>query len=276
MHFELLQSISLNGTSDRPNDDRCGSTTQLAWIIDGATDLGEPGLLGCQGGAAWLASTANTAFASACSDDLQSTCRAVFKAIETEFARQSTRPVRAAWEMPKAAFSAAQLFEDRLSIAWASDCPVLLISGAEVHWCTGTPDTSDEMADALAFGAIKKDTAVPLMSDALIRNRQAHRAQTDHIALSPDATASATATNYASASVSIGDELILMSDGFSSLITDYKQYTANSLVDRVRTHGLGYLAQEIRGIEAEDAACAQFPRFKVSDDATALWLKVSG
>jgi len=232
--------------------------------------------LGRQGGAAWLASTADTAFAAACSDTIQSTCHAVFQTIQSEFARQSTRPISAAWEMPKAAFSAIQLSGDRLSIAWASDCPVLLSSGAEVHWCTGTPDTSDETADALAFGDIKKDTAAAQMSDALIQNRQAHRAQTDHIALSPNADASAAATNFATAAVSAGDELLLMSDGFSSLITDYKKHTARSLVECVRTHGLGHLAQEIRRIEAEDAACVRFPRFKVSDDATALWLRVAG
>ena len=40
--------------------------------------------------------------------------------------------------------------------------------------------------------------------------------------------------------------------------------------------GLADLASELRAIEREDAACRRFPRFKRSDDATALWLRVAG
>lgn len=68
MHFDLIQSLSLCGTLSIPNDDRAGTNARRAWIIDGATDLSPPGLLGAQGGAAWLAATADTAFATADAD----------------------------------------------------------------------------------------------------------------------------------------------------------------------------------------------------------------
>jgi hypothetical protein len=35
------------------------------------------------------------------------------------------------------------------------------------------------------------------------------------------------------------------------------------------------LADELRSIELEDAACLRFPRFKVSDDATAIWVRIA-
>jgi len=49
VHFEILQSISANGTRNKANDDRVGATHTRAWVIDGATDMGPPGLLGAQG-----------------------------------------------------------------------------------------------------------------------------------------------------------------------------------------------------------------------------------
>ena len=58
MHLDLIQSLSLAGKPDVANDDRIGSADLHAWVIDGATDLGPPGLLGQRGGAAWLAATA--------------------------------------------------------------------------------------------------------------------------------------------------------------------------------------------------------------------------
>jgi hypothetical protein len=38
---------------------------------------------------------------------------------------------------------------------------------------------------------------------------------------------------------------------------------------------LAALAQTLRAIEQEDAACLRYPRFKASDDASAIWLRVA-
>ena len=70
--------------------------------------------------------------------------------------------------------------------------------------------------------------------------------------------------------------MLLMSDGFASLVTDYQKYSAQELARAMRSYGLAVLAHEIRVIENEDATCLRFPRFKVSDDATAIWLKIVG
>ncbi len=272
MHFETLQSISLNGDPHKPNDDRCGSTAHLAWVVDGATDMGQPGLLGPQGGAAWLASTASSAFASIVSDTIEETCSRAFAHIETAFHNQRTREVQAAWEVPKAAFSAVQLAESQLGVAWAADCPALLIKDDQVRWCTGEPDTSAEAADARALGA--GVGAARELAGEVLENRRAHRAREGHVALSALARSSVAVTCYAQMPVHPGDELILMSDGFASLITDYRLYSAETFSQAVRSKGLPDLLQEVRRIEQEDAACLKYPRFKVSDDATALWLRV--
>lgn len=274
MHFETLQSISINGTSTRPNDDRCGSAAQLAWVIDGATDVGPQGLLGKRGGAAWLASTANTAFSTTQAGNIQDTCQAAFHWIEEQFEEQRMREVVAAWEIPKAAFGLAQLTDRGVSVAWAADSPILLMSGSEVLWCTGEPDTSAEAEDALALGT--GVGAAQELSGAVLEDRRAHRARDGHAALGPYAQASAAITRYAHHAVSVGDELLLMSDGFASLVTDYQRYSAQELAAAVRSDGLATLAQEIRRIENEDAACLSYPRFKVSDDATAIWIRIAG
>lgn len=272
MYFETIQTISLNGNPDKPNDDRCGSTSRLAWIIDGATDMGPPGLLGSQGGAAWLSTAASNAFTTSLSSDVRGTCHRAFKAIERKFNQERTRDVQAAWEIPKAAFCVAQLTNQELSVAWAADSPILLMSGDQALWCTGEPDTSAEAADALALGT--GVGAVAEFSAPVLNDRRAHRARKDHVALSTNARASASVTSYGIHPVSVGDELLLMSDGFASLVTDYERYSATELFGSVRSKGLAVLAQEIRDIEQKDATCLRFPRFKVSDDATAMWLKV--
>ncbi|MEM9048613.1 MAG: hypothetical protein AAGC92_07820 [Pseudomonadota bacterium] len=272
--FETLQTISLNGTPGRANDDRVGATQRLAWVIDGATDLGPPGLLGPQGGAAWLADTASLGFARSEKPSLAATCAEVFAFVAVRYAADRTRDVQAAWERPKAAFAAVQLVAERLHIAWAADCAVLLLSRGGGVWGSAPPDSAAEAADAQALGpGVGAD---PVLSAEALADRRAHRSRRDHIALSPDANASAASTCHADVPVSPGDAVMLMSDGFSALLSEYGRYRAETFMDALQQKGLEGLAAETRAIERADAACLRYPRFKVSDDLTAIWLRVAG
>ncbi|MQQ08918.1 hypothetical protein GFB49_10670 [Epibacterium sp. SM1979] len=272
MYFETLQSISLNGKIDTPNDDRVGSSAQRAWVVDGATDLGEPGLLGSQGGAAWLSTAASLGFSTVTGADVNATCHAMFDFVADRFEAERQRPVVAAWELPKAAFAVVQLVQDQLEAAWAADCPVLLAHQDGVDWATAAPNTSVEVADAAALGI--GTSGAPVLEGAVLEDRRQQRMRPNHTALSPDADASARITQIKKRLVRPGDEVLVMSDGFSALVSDYAAYDAAGLMAALRVKGLAQLAEEIREIETADAACTRFPRFKTSDDATAIWLRV--
>ncbi|MFX8437380.1 hypothetical protein ABTL87_19685, partial [Acinetobacter baumannii] len=68
---------------------------------------------------------------------------------------------------------------------------------------------------------------------------------------------------------SVGDELLLMSDGFAALIDVYGLHDEAGLFAELATGGLTGLALQLRAIEQEDGDFGRFPRFKGSDDATA-------
>jgi hypothetical protein len=71
-----------------------------------------------------------------------------------------------------------------------------------------------------------------------------------------------------------GSTLLLATDGFLALASDYGAYSADSLMARALSKGLAPLGGELRAIEAGDSGGDRFPRFKKSDDATALLLKL--
>ncbi|MEL6101613.1 MAG: hypothetical protein AAFR68_09885 [Pseudomonadota bacterium] len=273
LRFELLQSVSLNGSVGKPNDDITATTRSLAWVIDGATDLGPPGLFGTQGGAAWLAGATSAAFTASDAPTMKATCEAAFQRVERQFQRERRRDVEEAWELPKAAFAAARLTGDALEVAWAADCSALHASSESATWCTGAPDSRTEAAEAAALGdGIGADA---LRAGPVLEDRRKHRGQPDHSALSPHAGASALATQFATYHVTASDDVFLMSDGFTRLVTDFGVYCADTLVDAIRTRGLAALVTELRQIEQADEGCLRYPRFKVSDDATALWLRIA-
>jgi hypothetical protein len=71
-----------------------------------------------------------------------------------------------------------------------------------------------------------------------------------------------------------GTTVLLTSDGFSALVDLYGAMDASALMERAPDEGLEALAREARRIETEvDPQGKLFPRFKESDDTTALLLR---
>ena len=71
-----------------------------------------------------------------------------------------------------------------------------------------------------------------------------------------------------------GAAILLASDGFSALVDLYDLMDARGLMEAALSSGLEPLAREARRIETEvDPAGKLYPRFKESDDATALLLR---
>ncbi|MDR6788364.1 serine/threonine protein phosphatase PrpC [Sphingomonas sp. BE138] len=272
MHLDLIQSLSLCGDSATPNDDRAGSSARHAWVIDGATDLSPPGLLGACGGAAWLAATADAAFAGGAADDLRGTCVQVFAAVAARYAAERRREPEGAWELPRASWAAVQIVGEALQVAWAGDCAVLRLSDGVVSWCTPAPDRARESAQAAALGP--GVGATKLRTPAVLADRRAARSRAGQRVMSVDAAESAAVMDDARIAAAADDELLLMTDGMAALVDSYAAYDATALFAAVRTRGLAALGAELRAIEQEDAACTRFPRFKASDDATALWVRV--
>lgn len=271
MHLDLIQSLSLAGKPDVANDDRIGSADLHAWVIDGATDLGPPGLLGQRGGAAWLAAAAQRAFAGA-EGNLEQVCKSVFEQVARDYERQRQRLPLATWELPRASFAAVALEGDHLSCSFLGDCAVLHRSAQGIAFLTPAPDRQAESAEAAALGP--GTGAHGVRTPAIIADRRLARERPKAV-LSVDAQAARAALRYTRTRVAAGDDLVLMSDGFSALLDSYAAFTPADFIAHLLHHGLADLALQLRRIEKEDAACLRYPRFKASDDASAIWLRVS-
>lgn len=272
MHFDLIQSVSLAGSSSVPNDDRAGGADTLAWVIDGATDLGPPGLVGARGGAAWLANEVQAGFAAAADAPIETICRELAADLEARYAATRTREPVDRWELPMASMLAVRLGGTALECAWLGDCAGLLRSGDRVTR-VGPPrhekDSEADMAISLAqhgLGNVKR-------SAPILEELRRSRSGVGKRILSVEAKTMA-GLEISSIACRPGDELLLMSDGFSALVDGYALLSEAELMAALAEQGLPRLAMRLREVEADDATCDRFPRFKISDDATALWLRI--
>ena len=272
MRFDLVQSLSIAGDADTANDDRIGSTGPIAWVIDGATDLGPPGLVGTQGGAAWIADIASSAFASARDESIDAICAGVFTQVARHYAKARTRDALGRWELPSAAFLAARAGPRGIELGWAGDCSALIRRGDAVERIGPSIDRQAEAQGAAQFANVglgAKQRAPEIM--AMLR-RDRSRLPRHVLGVEPLAPED---LGLAVVPAGPGDDVLLMTDGFAALIDSYGALDVDELMTELATRGLVEFAFELRAIEAGDAACTRFPRFKRSDDASALWLRVA-
>ncbi len=108
---------------------------------------------------------------------------------------------------------------------------------------------------------------------ALRRARNRLNTEGGNWAFGPDARAAGHA-GFKRVGAPSGTHVLLGSDGFFALVSEYDRYNVEGLMAAACANGLAALGQEVRGIETGDPGGHRFPRFKTSDDATALLLRV--
>ncbi len=280
MSLTLLESLSLPGDPAKANEDSFAAWDHAALVMDGATPLGDPLMPGTSD-AAWLAGfgarrlMAHLKEGDAPRDALS---HALADA-EKSFSALRKRPLREKWEMPCASMILAAETNRGLECLWYGDCTALLLQDEE---CLVIGEAFDKRGDEAKNArriALEKNLqpAPDLNRPEILAHLRAARSQVNsgsYYLFSPSSRAAAHAA-HKTVKRAPGALLLLASDGFLALATDYGAYNAKSLVTAARDKGLGALGEELRAIEASDALGEKFARFKKSDDATALLLKVT-
>ena len=279
MSLVLLDSLSLPGDPAKPNEDSFAQSEHAALVMDGATPLGDPLMPGTSD-AAWLAQFGARRLMAHLKDGdapRQALAHALADA-EKSFSALRRRPVRETWETPCASMIMTAESKAGLECLWFGDCSALLLYDQA---CTVIGDAFDkrgeEAKSAHRFAREKNLKPAPdLNRPEILSHLRAARNRINsgnNWLFSPDPKAAAHAA-HKSITPRPGDLLLLASDGFLALATDYGAYDPKGLVMAARDKGLEALGREIRAIEDADALGEKFARFKKSDDATALLLEI--
>jgi hypothetical protein len=133
----------------------------------------------------------------------------------------------------------------------AAAARLLQASGATPKTVVGTPEFHSWLAD--------------------LRRRQKQRGGLALLGLDPSA---AERLRHETVPCMEGSVILLASDGFSALVDLYGLMDARGLMEAALASGLEPLAREARRVETEvDPTGKLYPRFKESDDTTALLLR---
>lgn len=278
--FELAIHAALSEPSGAVNDDRVGQSGNVAWVIDGATDVGDGPLVGDSSDAAWLADTISNwllAKAAELPADLAELPAAISAHAEREFARLCRRQPQGRHEHPSASGLIIRVAGSALEYVAVGDCTLLVADrdGRMARYGIGDDDAGDpwlvrhlksaarETGQRTAGGlrasimpvlrtARERMNCVPGYGVFSITAPPVNYIETGRIAIAPDSRA------------------LVASDGFMRLADVYGVVQGDDLLAETFARGPDAMLRWLREIEADDADCRRYARAKVSDDASVI------
>lgn len=283
MPLEILDTIHDPGKPGAANDDHWGHASDFAWVFDGATGLVETQLTGSESDAAWL-SRAGTAALEARAPShrgpLTVLVDEVIADVTDRFVKEARRPPAERYERPTASLILVHQRGGTLECLNFGDCKLLLrhADGRFEAFGSNPENEAYEAHLATRFSEQRKaqgDVGEPNQHrsgflERLRKVRNRHNVPGGYwvFGLDPGAAEHARTASLPVAGPATG---LLMSDGFEALAGDYGRYTEEELLTASLEKGLASLCDELRHIERVlDPEAHRFPRFKQSDDATAV------
>ena len=282
--FTVLDRISWPGHPDKPNEDICGASGNWAWVIDTSIFPGTMPVMPSESDAAWLAKFADERLSNLApqAQDGVSLLRHVMEEARTAY--RAVAPVERHEDFVTWPLGAMTLVRRRGNVldAWTfgdttayvrqPDGTVLVLGDAP-----GLRDFESAKAAELMRQAGSRPTAILSESVFLAwlgERRERQRKSGVPAALlsfNPDA---AHRIRHETASCPEGTTILLASDGFSALVDLYRAMDAAGLMEAALTSGLEPLARLAREVETvRDPDGTLYPRFKLSDDTTAILLR---
>ena len=281
----VVETLSTAQAPGRPNEDAVGHLKRSAWVVDGATGLGETRYLPGPSDAAWLVQVCDRFLSCAADRPDYGPRRLISEMLEHLKERLETEirePPEQAFAQPSAGLVLVRLRKGRLEWARLGDCKAIFLT--EDGNVRSTPKPSLARLDArvlrrmtklLEAGIDPAEARRSVLAD-LRDNRGLLNRPSGYWAVAADPAA---ARHAAFGNFDLGETgaitALLVTDGFYRLVDTFKIVDSDGdLIRASQRLGLAEMTRRLRVAEAADPACRDYPRFKPHDDSTAALIRI--
>lgn len=257
------------GSSKRPNEDWATATPDMIVVLDGATARTETG---CIHGIAWYANKLGASIvAEAANHDVP--LRAALGTAIRDVAEMHPDCDLAHPGTPSAAVGVIRLRADVMDLLVLADVSIV------VRETTGTLSVlTDDRVKAVARKettlALSKPLGDPIREDALVAMKRAQMLARNRpggfyvAAADPIVAKESVTATFPTDKVSA---VALLTDGAARATSSFGLHSWEQTMDLLSTHGPRALLQSVRAAEISDPSLVQWPRTKLSDDATVAY-----
>ncbi|KJS10228.1 MAG: hypothetical protein VR78_14330 [Hoeflea sp. BRH_c9] len=284
----VLDTISDPGSESRANEDAVGHNESCVFVLDGATGLGgEPVMAGEPSDAAWLANRAASMFVERVGpqSDVPAVLAGMISDIGVEFAAAAGGREIPRYALPAAGFAMVLVSRDGIAFHGLGDCTVFAgdaagavtkfsaLNGFAAWESDGARKHAQRLGGFSSSGSLLGDEETLRHLRYLRALQNTHESGVWTISLVPEAAQHIVSTPLSDL---LPLDLLLCTDGFAALVDAYGAHSPESLMTAAKTDGLSSLLHELRHIERTvDPSGLTYPRYKQSDDATAVLVRIS-
>lgn len=263
------------------NEDIIGLTPYGAWVLDGATGLNNKNLISDESDAKWYVNWWNKYLHENINrkDSLKEIVKEGVENIKSEYFSLLKNNKVESLDYPSCAAAILKFHEDKIEYILLADCTLFVNNekGFKIY-----KDMAIEKLDKMVYYAMeniensesmtlneKKSKVMPI----IINNRLKKNTLYGYWSLEFSTEA---IDNCLSGFIEINDntQIMLTSDGFSCACDRYNIFKEEDMLNIAKEKGIDYIYKKIRNLENEDYMSTKFPRFKISDDSSCVYLDI--
>ena len=270
-----------NKGSAKFNEDIIGLTPYGTWVLDGATGLNNKNLISNESDAKWYVNWWNRYLHANIhkEEPLKDIVKIGVENIKNEYSTLLKDNKVENLDYPSCAAAILKFYEDKIEYILLADCTLFVNNknGFKIY-----KDMAIEKLDKMVYYAMenlensesmtlneKKSKVMPI----IINNRLKKNTPYGYWSLEFSTEA---IDNCLSGFIEIDDntQIMLTSDGFSCAYDRYGIFEKEDMLNIAKEEGIDYIYKKIRNLENEDYMSTKFPRFKISDDSSCVYLDV--
>ena len=263
------------------NEDIVGLTPYGAWVLDGATGLNNKNLISDESDAKWYVNWWNKYLHENINrnDSLKEIIKEGVENIKSEYFSLLKDNKVESLDYPSCAAAILKFHEDKIEYILLADCTLFVSNekGFKLY-----KDMAIEKLDKMVYYAMenlensesmtlneKKSKVMPI----IINNRLKKNTLYGYWSLEFSTEA---IDNCLCGFIEIDDntQIMLTSDGFSCACDRYDIFEKEDMLNIAKEEGIDYIYKKIRNLENEDYMSTKFPRFKISDDSSCVYLDI--
>lgn len=279
--FHTIKSCSRPGNIH--NEDAFVTGPSFLAVLDGATGLNKVHLTGAATDAQWLSRRTAELLEALLPDpalELPEALRRAARAVKAELDQMGYRDLQDAY--PSASVSIVRIRDGYLEGCVLGDCPVLVArrDGVDLIYDDAVARRDAAvlrwMAETCRQRAIPMAEARKLAEPLLLKNRQEMNREESYWIFEPTGAGIAHIRTFRYP-LEEAAAAALLTDGFFAWYDPLRQVDSpRALMDSLGALPLDGLLDQLRAVENGDPDLINFPRFKLSDDATAVYAALSG
>jgi hypothetical protein len=279
-----VDGISEPGNVLVPNQDRWGFKKDLAWVIDGATNLDGMSVSPDGDDGAWIAEATHRFLLnwdSSSNSALQDSLIKLSDSLASDYMRWTQAANITPLMQPSAALAVIRLTDSEIEYLLLGDCSITFLNPIEHSFTLLTPTDLgrlDQIAIQELAGFMRQGLSFSEAKEAVNPTLQRHRRMMNQshgywiFGLESSAIGHAV---HGRLPVDEGSIFVLASDGFSRIWDTYNMLQPGwNSYQEIERKGLASVLERLRATERQDFDAIKWPRLKISDDASVVVAKV--